>query len=69
MSKVTQNKRQEPSLSTGFAQFEPMVPCQGSLMAERGYVKVDGRWVAPSDRSDEMDTMRMRPKLVWGSSG
>lgn len=66
MKKVTQ---EESQLSQGLAQFEPMVPCQGSLMAIRGYTRVNGKWVAPASNVDELTKAKMKPHLSWGGSG
>jgi hypothetical protein len=45
------------------------IPCQGSLLASRGYTKVNGKWVAPASNVDELTKAKMKPRLAWGSSG
>ena len=61
--------KNESGISQELAQFEPLVPCQGSLMAIRGYTRVNGKWVAPASNVDELTKAKMKPRLSWNGSG
>lgn len=69
MIKPPQEKRQQPGLSQNLADYEALIPCQDSLMTSRGYVRINGKWVAPENRTGELDGVRMRPRSTFTSNG
>jgi hypothetical protein len=51
------------------SEYEPLVPCHKSLLEQRGYTKIKGKWVAPKKRDEELVTVVARPHAISNGNG
>jgi hypothetical protein len=51
------------------SEYEPLVPCHKSLLEQRGYTKIKGKWVPPKAKAKELELLRSRSHSSSASHG